>query len=243
MGLKMGCCETMLRYIIFLINFVFFLASVAIIAIGAYIQIQMKTYLEFIDNAYISSAIVLIVLGAIIMIVAFFGCCGACTENACMMYTYGTLLALILIALIGVTVTIVVYKGDVEKIVKENMEKAMKNYNNETNKGVKDTWDLLQKDVKCCGTEEYKDWFGVAGFAQNQVPDSCCKVETEGCGRTMTNIDDFYTAGCFVTFKTEILDNSSMAIGVGVGIGVLIFLGVLIGCCQAKTMKERNSYA
>ena len=65
------------------------------------------------DNAYISSAIVLIVLGAIIMIVAFFGCCGACTENACMMYTYGTLLALILIALIGVTVTIVVYKASI----------------------------------------------------------------------------------------------------------------------------------
>ena len=46
----MGCCETMLRYIIFLINFVFFLASVAVIAIGAYIQIQMKTYLEFIGK-------------------------------------------------------------------------------------------------------------------------------------------------------------------------------------------------
>ena len=109
-ALKMGCCETMLRYIIFLINFVFFLASVAVIAIGAYIQIQMKTYLEFIDNSYIGSAVVLIVLGAIIMVVAFFGCCGACTENPCMMYTYGTLLALILIALIGVTVTIVVFK-------------------------------------------------------------------------------------------------------------------------------------
>jgi len=50
LALKMGCCETMLRYIIFLINFVFFLASVAVIAIGAYIQIQMKTYLEFIGK-------------------------------------------------------------------------------------------------------------------------------------------------------------------------------------------------
>ena len=64
----------------------------------------------FSDNSYIGSAVVLIVLGAIIMVVAFFGCCGACTENPCMMYTYGTLLALILIALIGVTVTIVVFK-------------------------------------------------------------------------------------------------------------------------------------
>merc|ERR1712020_881543 len=113
----------------------------------------MTEYLDFLNKSYLNAAIVLMIIGGVILIVAFFGCCGACTENACMMYTYGTLRALILIALIGVTVTIVVYKGDVEEIVKKNMEKAMKNYNNETAKGVKETWDLLQKDVKCCGTE------------------------------------------------------------------------------------------
>ena len=109
----MGCCETILGYIIFLINVVFFLVSIAIIAIGAYVLITMEEYMEFNDDVQVSSAIVLIVLGVIILIVAFFGCCGACMENPCMMYTYGTLLALILIALIGVTVTIVVYKASI----------------------------------------------------------------------------------------------------------------------------------
>ena len=106
----MGCCDTMLRYIVFLINFVFFLASVALIAIGAYINFHMRKYLDFLDSQYLNTSIVLIILGAIILIVAFFGCCGACTENACMMYTYGTLMALILISLIGVAITIVVFK-------------------------------------------------------------------------------------------------------------------------------------
>ena len=86
----MGCCDTMLRYIVFLINFVFFMASVALIAIGAYIRINMEQYLDFLDNKYLNASIVLIIIGVIIMIVAFFGCCGACTENACMMNTYGT---------------------------------------------------------------------------------------------------------------------------------------------------------
>ena len=106
----MGCCDTMLRYIVFLINFVFFLASVALIAIGAYINFHMRKYLDFLDSQYLNTSIVLIIIGAIILIVAFFGCCGACTENACMMYTYGTLMALILISLIGVAITIVVFK-------------------------------------------------------------------------------------------------------------------------------------
>ena len=62
------------------------------------------------------------------------------------------------------------------------------------------------------------------------------------CGKDF-QVEDIHQVGCFTTFKDNILDNSDMAIGVGVGIGILIFLGVLIGCCQAKTMKERNSYA
>ena len=34
----------------------------------------------------------------IIFAIAFFGCCGTCKDNKCMMYTYGILLAVVLIA-------------------------------------------------------------------------------------------------------------------------------------------------
>jgi len=37
----MGCCDVLIKYIVFLFNFVFFLTSVALIGIGAYIQINM----------------------------------------------------------------------------------------------------------------------------------------------------------------------------------------------------------
>ena len=56
------------------------------------------------------------------------------------------------------------------------MKESMKNYNNSSAGGVKETWDVLQKDVKCCGTMSYTDWATVDGFGQNSVPDSCCKV-------------------------------------------------------------------
>ena len=35
------------------------------------------------------------------MLVTFFGCCGVCTENHCMLYIYGTLLSLILLMEVG----------------------------------------------------------------------------------------------------------------------------------------------
>ena len=67
-------------------------------------------------------------------------------------------------------------QDDVETIVSGKMKESMKNYNNSSAGGVKETWDVLQKDVKCCGTMSYTDWATVDGFGQNSVPDSCCKV-------------------------------------------------------------------
>ena len=45
----MGCCEVLIKYIVFLFNFVFFLTSVALIGIGAYIQINMTKVILYED--------------------------------------------------------------------------------------------------------------------------------------------------------------------------------------------------
>ena len=238
----MDCCntDTILGYIICFVNFVFFLASLPIIGIGAYILLTMKDFKQFDDNISASFAIILIVLGAVVMIVAFFGCCGACTENPCEMYTYGTLLALIFVALIGVTVTFVIFKDEIERTVKDKMKKSIDKYNNSTTGDIKKIWDWVQKDVKCCGVETYMDWNRVME-GEHKVPDSCCKVETEGCGKAgFFDTEKIYTEGCLVTLKTKILENSGHAIGVGVGIGILNFLGVIVGCRHAKTLKKKK---
>ena len=86
---------------------------------------------------------------------------------------------------------------------------------------------MVQKDFKCCGVEKYTDWEQVMGGGN--VPDSCCKVETEGCGNGF-NDEEIYTEGCLATLK----DYSNIAIGVVVGIAILNILAVIIGCCHAK---------
>jgi len=240
----MGCCDTMLRYIVFLINFVFFLASVALIAIGAYINFHMRKYLDFLDSQYLNTSIVLIIIGAIILIVAFFGCCGACTENACMMYTYGTLMALILISLIGVAITIVVFKDDVKTLVEEKMREGMQKYGQGDSEGVTKTWDVIQHESQCCGVDGFQDWANTTFGKSGNVPDSCCIQEQVGCGTgAIANPDKINQQGCFAKFEKTILGNVAWAIGIGVAVAVLILIGICIACCQARTMKERMSYA
>ena len=69
-----------------------------------------------------------------------------------------------------------VLKGDLKTEITKNMENGLDNYGAEGYGGVTTTWDLVQKELKCCGVVNYKDWKNVTMFADGGVPDSCCKV-------------------------------------------------------------------
>ena len=60
-----------------------------------------------------------------------------------MLYTYATLMALILLVEIGLAVTVYVFKGDARKFVSEGMAQGMQNYpvsDKDGHEGVKETW-------------------------------------------------------------------------------------------------------
>ena len=44
--MKMNCCDSMLKYIVFLCNFVFFLSGAAILGIGIYVQVVFTEYYD-----------------------------------------------------------------------------------------------------------------------------------------------------------------------------------------------------
>ena len=45
-----NCCDNMLKYIVFLFNFCFFITGGLLIGIGAYAQIKMKSYFDFLGK-------------------------------------------------------------------------------------------------------------------------------------------------------------------------------------------------
>jgi len=71
--------------------------------------IEMGDYFDFLGTSDLApgvglSAYIFIGIGVLVTIIAFFGCCAACTDNACMMYTFASLMAIILIAEVGVAI-------------------------------------------------------------------------------------------------------------------------------------------
>ena len=93
-----NCCDSLFKTIIMLFNLAFALVGLVLVGFGVYVQLEAKDYLNFLGDNYVNTPVFVIILGAIVFVVAFFGCCGAIKENKCMMYTYGLLLFIILIA-------------------------------------------------------------------------------------------------------------------------------------------------
>lgn len=242
----MSCCDNMLKYIVFLFNFIFFLTGTVLIGAGAYVQIQMKNYFDFLGSQYLNSSIIFIIIGVVVLVVAFFGCCGACTENACMLYTYGTLMALILMVEIGLAVTVYIFKGDAQKFMHEAMQKGMVNYGEADHEGVKVAWDAIQGDFGCCGVTEYKDWETTNyGKTVNGVPDSCCKTFSTGCGKGIFgtgNTNGINTKGCVTELEEVITDNVAAVAGIGVGIAVFQVLAVIVTCFLGAHMRRKMNY-
>ena len=49
-------------------------------------------------DSYVNTPIFLMIVGGVIFLVAFLGCCGAWRESKCLIYTYAFFLAVILVA-------------------------------------------------------------------------------------------------------------------------------------------------
>jgi len=236
----------MLKYIVFLCNFIFFLTGAAVLGIGVYVQVEFTEYYDFLSEKYLGSGIILMVVGGVILIVAFFGCCGACTENACMMYTFGSLVALILIVEIGCTVTVFLFKDQVWNEVNHQLIDGLNKYGKNESQGTTQSWDELQSQFECCGVESYLDWGSVLYFNEtSSVPDSCCSdgKGAVGCGNgQLTDPTHIYETGCLTALASFIKENLIIVGIAGAAIVVLQIIGVIVACCLGRRMKELQNF-
>jgi len=238
--INMACLSTTLKYIVLLFNLLFFFLGCAIIGCGIYMQVKMAAYFDLLGDITINSATIFIIIGVIITIISFFGCCGAIMENPCMMYTFATLVTLMLLIEVGLTVVILIYKDDVKNGVIEQMRSGLEKYNTTESRGVTITWDAMQETYECCGIVNAQDW---RERFSTSVPDSCCKLRVEGCGKNALNEPDnknIYGTGCFTKFSNRLETNLGITGAVGGILGGVQLIAILVTCCMGRRMANRR---
>lgn len=231
---KMNC----IKYLMFFFNALFWLSGLALIIVGAIVKSKYGSYLTFADNKYADAAIFLIIVGVIVFIVAFLGCCGAIKESYCMVTTFAVLMVIIFILEIAAGALGFAYRKKVVDIADKALKKGLSKYHSE--KGAKDFFNWLQKDFKCCGIDSSGDWknSNATGNSTAGVPSSCCKTDNSNAD-CVKKADNIYTSGCKKSFQ-DFVNGKLVLIGaIALAIAFIQILGIIFACCMMKTIRDQ----
>jgi CD63 antigen len=225
MGL--GCGSSLIKIILFIFNLLCVIGGILFIALGGIILMKTgEVDKAFKDIDVYSVPIALIVIGSIIFIIAFFGCCGAIRESQCMTMTYAFLLFVLIVLQVVIAVVIFIYQEDFRREVEKAIREVFAH--SETNS---EAIDGMQSGLQCCGAEGPKFW--------TTLPKSCCdKTIAETC-----TFITAYQRGCVSKIREFVMDFSNyIAYGVLAVAGVEL-VGVFFACCLATSIRnERRRY-
>lgn len=221
---------TCVKYLLFVFNLLFAISGIAILTVGSLIQNFYSNYTDFLHGNFYVGPVLLIILGVIVFVVAFFGCCGAVKENHCMTMTFAGLLLVIFGMELAGGITGFVLQDDVEDVLRSTVNNSMYKY--PYNKEITKTWDIMQHDLKCCGTEKAEDWLNV--FKNQTLPDTCCpSVNPCEMGH-----NEHYEVGCLTVLQTKVEEFAVILGGVIIGVACIQLIGVVFACCLARSIRK-----
>jgi len=213
---------SVIKYLMFFFNFLFWLSGLALIIVGGIISHNYGDYLSFADKKFATAATFIIIVGVIVFIIGFLGCCGAIKENYCMVTTFAVLLGIIFVLEVVAGILGFVYRGKVKKAATDALNRAVEKYPDE--KGAKKMIDWAQQRFECCGNQ------GPTDYKNGTVPASCCKDKVNPCVTP-------YTEGCAEKFEAFIRHNLVVIGAVAIAIAFMQLLGIIFACCLMKAIK------
>lgn len=230
------CGMTCVKYLIFVFNFLFWLSGIAIIAVGAIIQVELNKYNGVLDSSFTAGAILLIVVGCIVTIIAFFGCCGAIKEHHCMIMTFAVLLGIIFVLELAAGITCYVYRDKINQIASDKFTTAWMQYDPQVAPDITQAIDVIQHDLHCCGVNGTADWQVIPwGLRNGAAPDSCCEKETTGCAKAGSTL---FARGCYDQIKAVLEHDVIIVAGVGIGVAFIQLIGIVFACCLASAIRK-----
>nr|XP_033798621.1 tetraspanin-15 [Geotrypetes seraphini] len=231
----------------------FWLIGSLVLAVGIYAEVERQKY-RTLQGAFLAPAIILILLGIVMFVVSFIGVLASLRDNLTLlkvfMYTLGICL---LLELIG-GILALVFRHQTMDFFNNNIRKGIENYYDDLD--FKNIMDFVQKQFKCCGGADFKDWDKNAyhkcsspGPLACGVPYTCCISNKTAVMNTLCGyktIDQerlkvqhiIYTRGCTDAVILWFLDNYKIMAIVLLSVLIPQFLGVLLSLLYISRVED-----
>ncbi|KAK0066264.1 CD82 antigen [Biomphalaria pfeifferi] len=256
----MGCSESTRACLKFTI--VFF--NIPIIVIGA-VSLGIGVWVTVDDNSFFDltasildlqvlgqdilrqGALVMIVAGAAMIILAGIGVIGALAMSSCILTFYAVVLILLLVLEVAVIILGIVFKSEWEaksSMLVLSKLKTQYGYNDSDSRApLTRTYDALQKKLHCCGWEGGPDFANATVTNWNNatlpnglkrtVPDSCCiaapnVTQLTECTTSPYNNTFYYTQGCRKVIESKLRTYQWVVIGVTIAVLTFQFLIIVL---------------
>ncbi|KAK0076020.1 hypothetical protein PV325_006011 [Microctonus aethiopoides] len=211
------------------------LCGLALLVCGVLVQINLKGLSSDIQGSTSTSAIGVIVIGCIIFVIAFFGCCGAIREHHCMVVTYAIFLLSILIIQIALSVYLfVVINGMNENDIKRAYEKVFNEY--WVDDGDQAVVNTVQAGLSCCGAAGPEDYMNMPHSTGN-YPWSCCAIKDNKEIKTCA-AEEVYRRGCDDLLVGSLKSGGKLLGGIVLGIAGVELIGIIFALCLANSIRN-----
>ncbi|AWP10490.1 putative tetraspanin-33-like [Scophthalmus maximus] len=229
--------------------------SAVLIAVGIYAKIAKEK--DVVDTLTFDPALLLIVVGSVMFLMTFLGCCGALRNAPCLLRTFLGILVVVLLLQIAAGVVGYLFTDMVMERTERLMMKAIVRYRED--RDLENAIDFVQKKFHCCGVDGHRDWSQNIYFECSEtnpsleacgVPFSCCvhlqnqTVLNTMCGYGMQQLDerpaaqDVFIVGCLEKTVRWAKNNLLLVAGLTGGLLLLEVLMISLAAAQTSWIKK-----
>uniref|UniRef100_M3ZYK5 Tetraspanin n=1 Tax=Xiphophorus maculatus TaxID=8083 RepID=M3ZYK5_XIPMA len=234
-----GDCLSCIKYLMFVFNFFIFLGGSVLLAVGVWVSVDPLGFREAVavSPLLVTGVSVVLVLGGLLFLLGFLGCCGAVQENRCLLLLFFMLILFIFLAELAAAILAFLFR---ENLSREYFSRELKrHYQGRNNSDVfTSTWNVIMTTLECCGASGPDD-FQQSLFRllhPNQLlPEACCQGDGHlgegGIELCVSGLQGCYSA-LVEYFETYIYAAGALTIGVltielfAMGFALCLFRGI-----------------
>ncbi|XP_059612554.1 23 kDa integral membrane protein-like isoform X2 [Phlebotomus argentipes] len=230
----MNCGMSLVKYVLFIFNLLCALCGIALLTIGIIVLVNAADLEKlFGDYNAIAAPILLIILGSVVFVIAFFGCCGAIRESHCLTMTYAAFMLILIIGQIVIAAITFAFAGDIASVMTKTFDRIFLEQDNvQVNRELVDT---VQMNLQCCGPRGPADWTPQIG----PIPPSCCESGVSQC-----NAGNAFQTGCIAALEDWVDMSKHIIAWVALGVALIQLVALIFACCLGNHIRnERRRYA